>query len=80
MGDLFDDQLIVGFTLFSLPENPLRMLFHVFDVPLGTAVLLICEGDRKAGFNFLGGIHIIHDCIVGWFRVAYLHFCATKPQ
>lgn len=62
MCDLFDDQLIVGLALFALPENAVRMFFHVLYVTLGTTVLLIRKGDGKAGSDFLCGIHI--ECLI----------------
>jgi hypothetical protein len=58
VGDLFDDQFVVGFALFSTPENAVGVPFHVFHVGFGAGVLVIRKGDRKAGFYFLG-VHII---------------------
>jgi hypothetical protein len=51
--DLLNDQLVVGFTFFSLPENPVWMAFHVLDVVFGMLILFIRKGDREAGPYFL---------------------------
>ena len=51
--DLFNDQLIVGLALFSLPKNAARMLLHVLNVAFSAAVLLICKSDGEAGLNSL---------------------------
>jgi len=56
--NLLDDQLIVGFTMFSLPENAMGMSLHVFNVALCPTVLLICERNGEAGFYSLC-IHIL---------------------
>ena len=53
MCNLFDDQLIICLALFSLPENAMGMSLHVFNVALGTTVLLIRERDGEAGFYSL---------------------------
>lgn len=51
--DLLDDQLLVCFPLFALPEDAARVTFHVVDIILCAIVLIICKGDREAGSNFL---------------------------
>src|SRR5690606_21382486 len=53
VGDLFDDQLLVGFALFSAPEYPVWMAFHVFYIALGVLVLVFTEFDGEAGPYFL---------------------------
>ena len=58
--NLFDDQFIVCFTMFTLPEDAMGMSLHVLDVALCAAILLVCECDGEAGFNLL----CIHNEIV----------------
>ena len=69
VGNLLDDELVVALTLFSPPEDPVRMPFHVFDVPSGVLILFLAEFDRKAGFDFLS----VHNCA----RLQYL--CRFEP-
>src|SRR5690606_27321583 len=53
VGDLFDDQLVVAFALFSAPEYPVRMALHVFYIALGVLILVFTEFDGEAGHHFL---------------------------
>ena len=53
MRNLFDDQFIVCFTLFSLPENAVWMSLHVVDVAFCTAVLFVTKRNGEAGLYLL---------------------------
>ena len=53
VGDLFDDQFLIGFSSLALPEDTAGVALHVFDVILCAIVLIIFKGDREAGSNFL---------------------------
>ena len=48
--DLLDNKLLVGFTLFSLPKNAIRMPFHVLDILPCPVVLFVGKRDGEAGF------------------------------
>lgn len=74
MRDLLDHEFLVSFALFSLPEHPIGMLFHIVDVAPGMFVLLVREGDCKAGFDSVcvhsnGNFTIVvpfGKCVIHW--------------
>lgn len=53
MGNLLDDQFVVRLALFALPEDPVRVAFHILHITFGTIVLLVRKGYRKTGSYFL---------------------------
>ena len=53
VSDLLNDQLLVRLSLFALPEDPVRMAFHVLHVTLSVVVLLVCKSNSETGLNFL---------------------------
>ena len=53
VGYLLDDQLLVGLALFTPPEDPVGVPFHVFDIVPGVLILGFTELYGEAGLDFL---------------------------
>lgn len=53
VGDLLDNEFVIGLSLFSPPKNPVRVPFHVFNVALGVLVLVVRKFNDEAGTYFL---------------------------
>lgn len=56
MGDLLNDELVIGLLPFSPPKNAVGVSFHVFDVAFGVLVLVVSKFYDEAGAYF-PGIH-----------------------
>jgi hypothetical protein len=53
VGNLLNDQFIIGFALFSPPKYAVWMPSHIVNIGFCMPELLFCKRNGKAGFYFL---------------------------